>query len=167
MNTWCSLHYICLQETTEQVVQFGHKEFEGWIFDGHHRSSLCVLYDQNLWRAGFCCGPTKKEIQNSFEALSWFPLSSTFTITSFFLILQQWSVSGLWIRMTFTFLRWHWSLFSHQIIQSWRGGLCFNSWHALDPRYKVVGPPRPPNLSLKVSDTIFNNYVILCESDAY
>lgn len=30
-NMWCSLHYICLQETTEQVVQSGHKEFEGWI----------------------------------------------------------------------------------------------------------------------------------------
>ena len=26
---WCSLHYICLQETTEQVVQSGHKDSQG------------------------------------------------------------------------------------------------------------------------------------------
>ena len=60
VNMWCSLHYICLQETTEQVVQSGHKEFEGWISDGHHRSCLCESYDQNRWRAGFCYGPTEK-----------------------------------------------------------------------------------------------------------
>lgn len=144
VNTWCSLHYICLQETTEQVVQFGHKEFEGWISDGHHRSFLCVLYDQNLWTAGFCYGPTKKKRDTKFIWSSVLvPLSSTLTITKLFLILQQWSVSGLWIRMTFTFFRWHWSLFSHQTIQSWRGGLCLNSWHVLDPQYKVAGcfPP--------------------------
>lgn len=63
----CSLHYICLRETTEQAVQSGHKEFEGWISDGHHRSFLCELYDQNLLRAGFCYGPTKKRYEIHFK----------------------------------------------------------------------------------------------------
>ena len=67
VNMWWSLHYICSQVTTEQVVRSGHKEFEGWISNGHHRSFPCALRDQSLWRAGFCYGPTTKRYKIHFK----------------------------------------------------------------------------------------------------